>query len=277
MSEPLRILSLGAGVQSSVLAMMSALGELPRLDAAIFADTQAEPRSVYDFFEKLKAMVEEAPHPFHIHLVTAGNLEEDFLNVLSGKKKRCGQPPFITKEGDARPGRLWRQCTQDYKIHPIRQQVRKVMEDHGVKASEGAIEQWIGITTDEASRMKPSGVKYIAHRWPLIELSMSRNHCIEWAAEHNLPIPPKSACYFCPYMNDDRLREMRDKEPEEWQRAIEFDKKLRSMRVDGGCGIRGDIYIHRSGKPLDEVDLSTDYDRGQLNMFNEECEGMCGL
>ena len=44
MSNPtLRILSLGAGVQSSVVLLMSIKGILPRLDAAIFADTQWEP------------------------------------------------------------------------------------------------------------------------------------------------------------------------------------------------------------------------------------------
>ena len=41
---PTRILSLGAGVQSSTLALMAATGETEhRPDAAIFADTQAEP------------------------------------------------------------------------------------------------------------------------------------------------------------------------------------------------------------------------------------------
>ena len=43
MSEPIHILSLGAGVQSSTLALMAAAGEVtPMPVAAIFADTHAE-------------------------------------------------------------------------------------------------------------------------------------------------------------------------------------------------------------------------------------------
>ena len=44
----MRILSLGAGVQSSTLALMIERGDLPMVDAAIFADTKGEPKEVYD-------------------------------------------------------------------------------------------------------------------------------------------------------------------------------------------------------------------------------------
>ena len=46
----LRILSLGAGVQSSTLALMIEKGEIPMVDAGIFADTQAESKETYEFF-----------------------------------------------------------------------------------------------------------------------------------------------------------------------------------------------------------------------------------
>lgn len=36
-------------------------------------------------------------------------------------------------------------------------------------------------------------------------------------------------------------------------------------------------FLHRSCKPLSEVDFSTEEERGQLDMFNNECEGMCGV
>ena len=39
----LRLLSLGAGVQSSTLALMLHKGQVPMVDCAIFADTMAEP------------------------------------------------------------------------------------------------------------------------------------------------------------------------------------------------------------------------------------------
>ena len=46
-AQPIHVLSLGAGVQSSTLALMAAAGEVtPMPTAAIFADTQAEPARV---------------------------------------------------------------------------------------------------------------------------------------------------------------------------------------------------------------------------------------
>ena len=68
-------LSLGGGVQSTVLAFLLDRGLLPgypKPDLAVFADTQWEPRPVYDSIEWLKA---ELSYP--VVVTTAGNLQED--------------------------------------------------------------------------------------------------------------------------------------------------------------------------------------------------------
>src|SRR4051794_22841087 len=70
---PLRVLSLGAGVQSSTLLLMAVQGELD-LDAAIFADTQWEPAWVYDHLTSLELEARRAGIP--LHRVTAGSLRE---------------------------------------------------------------------------------------------------------------------------------------------------------------------------------------------------------
>ena len=58
--KTLRVLSLGAGVQSSTLALMIHKGEIPMVDCAIFADTQAEPPKVYDWLKFIKKTVNYA-------------------------------------------------------------------------------------------------------------------------------------------------------------------------------------------------------------------------
>ena len=60
----MRILSLGAGVQSSTLALMIAHGELPPVTAAVFADTQWEPRKVYEWLDWLETEVQR-PQAMH--------------------------------------------------------------------------------------------------------------------------------------------------------------------------------------------------------------------
>ena len=52
--KTLRVLSLGAGVQSTTLALMINQGELPMVNCAIFADTKGEPKYVYDHLNWLK-------------------------------------------------------------------------------------------------------------------------------------------------------------------------------------------------------------------------------
>jgi len=56
--ERVRVLSLGAGVQSSTLAFLYQNGVLkPAPHFAIFADTQTEPKAVYDYLELLKKKI----------------------------------------------------------------------------------------------------------------------------------------------------------------------------------------------------------------------------
>ncbi|WP_206689871.1 hypothetical protein, partial [Streptococcus pseudopneumoniae] len=75
---PFNFLSLGAGVQSSTMALMAARGEIePRPTAAIFADTQAEPASVYRWLDWLKTEIGRSPLPFPIIQVTRGSLTKD--------------------------------------------------------------------------------------------------------------------------------------------------------------------------------------------------------
>ena len=49
------------------------------------------------------------------------------------------------------------------------------------------------------------------------------------------------------------------------------------MIRDGVRGTKEKLYLHRSHVPLTEADFATPEDRGQLTMFNNECEGMCGV
>ena len=79
-AEPtLRVLSLGAGRQSTALFILGCEGEvLPKLDAAVFADTQWEPRHVMTHLANLQQFGEE--HGVPVYLASKGSLPEDVLN-----------------------------------------------------------------------------------------------------------------------------------------------------------------------------------------------------
>lgn len=267
------VLSLGAGVQSTTMALMAAHRELvPMPDCAIFADTQSEPSAVYKHLDWLETIL-----PFPVHRVTVGSLRQELLDASQGKRGAWGRPPLFILNQDGTKGMTRRQCTGDYKIVPIERKVRELV---GIaRGSRGpktvVVEQWIGISTDEAARMKPSSFRWIKHRWPLIDLGVSRQGCLRWLATKGYPKPTKSACTFCPYHSDAMWRDMRDNDPESFADAVTVDRALR----DGARHImlRGQPYLHRQLKPLDQVDLSTAEDRGQINMFNDDCTGLCGV
>lgn len=269
------IISLGAGVQSSTMALMAAAGEItPMPDCGIFADTQAEPRAVYEWLAWLEKQL-----PFPVVRVTRGNLEEDALNT--NLRARVASPPWYTIK-DGKIGMLPRACTREYKIEPITKKVRELAGlAHGERTPKGVVRcsMWIGISTDEHQRVKPNRAGYIENRWPLIELGMTRDACLRWMEKRGFPRPAKSACYFCPYHDDAMWRDMKLNQPEEFQRAVEFDDKIRHKTIKG---MTHPAFVYRGAVPLRDADLRSAEDAGQARLFDEqgfavECEGMCGV
>lgn len=266
----LRILSLGAGVQSSTLALMSARGDVPKLDCAIFADTGWEPKRVYEWLEWLERQL---PFPVYRTSRPGDDLGQHAISIAHNDVTRTASPPWYTAGPQ---GMLPKQCSKEYKTRVIGQKVRQILGlapgQRGPR--EVVVEAWLGISLDEMQRMKDSDQKFVRNVFPLIDARMKRSDCIRWMEERQYPRPPKSSCIFCPYRGNDQWRDMRDNAPEDWERACAFDEQIRP----GFFGMEGQAYVHRQRVPLAEVDLTTDADRGQLSLgFLEECEGYCGV
>lgn len=263
----LKVLSLGAGVQSSVLALMAARGDIgPRPDCAIFSDTQFEPQGVYDWLDWLEDQL-----PFPVYRVSKGNLKQDTIKGLNSTGQKFSSIPFFMAGEGVGIGR--RQCTMEYKINPVRQKIRELLGlKKGQRVGELRVEQWIGISTDEIQRMKYSRDKWIVNRWPLIEENMNRHDCLRWMEDRQLPRPSKSSCIGCPFHNDAFWRNMKLNQPDDFREAVEFDRQIRN---DARGKLTHQQFLHRSCQPLDEVDFSNSEDRGQIS-FLDECEGMCG-
>ena len=273
----IRILSLGAGVQSSTLALMSAHGEVEPFDAAIFADTHSEPANVYKWLDWLEKQL-----PFPVYRVSAGNLGERMLRTQVSKK--TGQTyikaliPAYFDNGKGGKGLLGRKCTADYKVAVLLKKQKELANvPRGCKTIK--CKTAIGISLDEYQRMKPSKEPWVENYWPLIDLKITRQGCLDWMNKNGYPIPPRSACVFCPFHSDEEWKRLRDKEPDEFARAVKFDKDLREIaRLQTGTAkLGGDIFLHTSMQPLNEVQFKDVPARNQLDLFNNECEGMCGV
>jgi|TARA_R110000823_G_scaffold251354_1_gene374253 hypothetical protein len=248
-----KIISLGAGVQSTTLALLAHHREIEPPDYAVFSDTGWEPEAVYKHLDWLESYLN-----FPVVRVSAGNLKK---NLLDDTREFVAVPFFTSNGGMGR-----RQCTYEYKIRPL----QKFCKPHASKGNPVISE--IGISTDEWTRMKPSRVKYIENTWPLIDLNMSRNGCKDWLKDKGYIVPPKSSCLGCPFHNDELWRDIKIDSPEEFEETCKVDDAIRDMPKSNH-----QQFMHRSCKPLRDVDLRTMEEMGQLNFFDDECEGMCGL
>jgi hypothetical protein len=268
MKANLRILSLGAGVQSSTLALMIAKGEIPMVDCAIFADTKGEPKAVYKWLDWLEKQLN-----YPVYKVSKGNLKEDMINAIDGKYNFLSVPLYTRNAETGKKGLLRRQCTADYKILPVNKKVRELLGlQLNEKRKKGTkVEMLMGISMDEVYRVKENRLKYINNVYPLIELGMNRKDCLAWFKKHKYPTPPRSACTFCPFHNNSEWRNIKENK-EEWNEVVELDRLIRK----GTKKKKDEVFLHNSCLPIDQVDFTEKPD-DQLDLFNNECEGMCGI
>ena len=249
------ILSLGAGVQSTTLLLLSANGALPKPDYALFSDTGGEPQFVYDHLDKLNEQVAK-PAGIELVIVSAGNLTERALDHTKGGPDI---PVHLVDETTGKRGMLMRACTVDYKVNPIKRKTRQLL---GAKTSKsGSIlqppagvwaEQWIGISTDEFHRAKDADVKYVKNKFPLLDLNWSREDCVRYLKQEGWGTTPKSACFFCPFHSNKEWRFIRDNHPDTWQQAVEFDEALRAEPYKR---LRNTPYLHTSLTPLKDANI----------------------
>lgn len=307
---PLEVLSLGAGVQSSTVLLMSCRGELPKLDAAVFADTQWEPKAVY---AHLKWLTEEAGlYDIPVLTATAGNLRADAIRFRReggrnpNPERRAAaynaSMPLFVRNPDGTQGIINRQCTSEYKIDVVERVIRRQLLGlaKGQRAPAGAVRHWFGISADEVYRKRTSPNRWQTFYYPLIDTLESprrdtlfgrgydRRDCLDWfARRYPGRTLPRSACVGCPFHTDAEWAEMRASRPEEWADAVAFDAEIRAadaaLQADGTHpALKGRLvglpYLHRQMVPLDQVVLRPKDARAALQYgMGNECAGVCGV
>ncbi|HMO85713.1 MAG TPA: hypothetical protein PKC18_12435 [Lacipirellulaceae bacterium] len=273
----LNVLSLGAGVQSTALLLMSIRGELDQLDCAIFADTGWEPQAVYAHLAWLESEAAAAGVP--VYRVRRGDLRADALrSQIRGRKidgVRWASMPLYVLGEDGGTGMIRRQCTSEYKIVPVERKIRDLL---GLKPRqrwpvEVVVNQFFGISADEQRRVRIPKELWKRHRYPFVlERPMRREQIVDWL-QVNYPgrRVPRSACLGCPFHSDEEWRAIKAN-PDEWADVTAFDNAIRHCG-----GMRGDVFLHRSCRPLESVDLRPCDERAQqLQLWDGECFGMCG-
>lgn len=265
----LRILSLGWGLQSWTLAAMAALGEISGLDVALHADTGWEREETYAFASQWTPWLEE----HGIRVVTVRAKDDDMA-------RRYGDThlPAYTIDRQGKKGQSKRQCTYNWKIKPLRHFITQEIRRRKIPKVKGVAESWLGISRDEWHRAKDSDVQFLVHRFPLLEMGLARADCAAGARRHNLPVPVKSSCVFCPYHDKRQWQEIRRLGGPNWETAVKVDADLRDLRTDY------ELYVHPSRLPLSQAVILPgeigvgDFDPWSSDDMDAECDsGHCFL
>jgi hypothetical protein len=259
-TKALRILSLGWGVQSWTLAAMAALGEFEPLDYAVHADTSWERSATYAHARKWTPWLEE--HGLKVVTVKG---KRTTVVVEEWGKGSVMIPAYTTDRVSGKAGQIRRQCTHDWKIMPIRAFIRQELKSRRFARTSGAVDLVQGISFDEWHRMRDSDVRYIVNRYPLVDQRITRADCVSWLRAHQLDVPVKSSCVFCPYHSLGEWRRLKSEGGPDWAIAVEVDSSIRDRRP------KHSLYVHPGRVPLTKaVRIPEDEGAQQLQM---ECDG----
>lgn len=121
------------------------------------------------------------------------------------------------------PNRVLRWCTDHFKRRPL------------TKYHQKPCFVMIGYSSDETHRAKIKSENGQELRWPLIENEIDRVGCKKIIKKHNLPVPPKSGCYICPYQRIGQLRQLRKEHPDLFCKLEQLENRDNYYRVVYGA------------------------------------------
>jgi hypothetical protein len=241
----------GGGVQSAGIAALIVTGEIEKPDLAVIVDTEREQSTTWAYMDEVIAPALESVGVV-LHRVKKSEYEKK--DLYGGKDNDTLLiPAFTNQSGDV--GKLPTYCSSYWK----REVVKRWANAQGVTA----VDQWLGISVDEMQRMQASKRGKWNTVYPLIQSGMNRGNCMALVERMGWPKPPRSSCWMCPNHTQDEWRDIRDNKPDDWTKAVMFDKHIRIHDANA--------FLHHDCVPLDQVDL----DDANGVLFSHCDSGMC--
>jgi 3'-phosphoadenosine 5'-phosphosulfate sulfotransferase (PAPS reductase)/FAD synthetase len=225
----MNILNYGGGRQTVALCILVAQGRYTRPDRVVIADTSREKTSTWDYLEEVTRpllatiglTVEVAPHSL-AYVDLYGHNGDLLLPVYT------------------QTGKFSAYCSTEWKARVVQRHLRA----QGIKD----YTSWIGFAYDERRRIKSTE----GRAFPLVDLMLTKADCQQIIRDAGLPMPPPSACWMCPNMGNEEWRDVRDKYPDDFEKACLVDEEVRAEDKErGGSG----VWLHASRVPLREADL----------------------
>lgn len=262
----LEVFSFGGGWQSMAALVLAARGELP-FRTFLFANVgnDSEHPATLAYIDQ-HATPFAVAHGIALHTLTRTR-RDGSTETLYGRLTRPGSRslPIPVRMSNGAPGT--RSCTADFKIRVI----GRWLKAHGATADNPAT-VGIGITLDEIERVNARRCEpHERITYPLLDLRIRRTDCPRIIRSAGLPVPPKSACWFCPFHRITTWADMRRTDPDLFDRACALEALLNARRAELG---KDPVWLTRYAAPLAEV-VPTD-DTLPLDFGDGTCDsGWC--
>lgn len=261
-SDRLNVLSSGGGTQSNAMIVLAYLGYLPKPDIILMVNTEREVSEVFEYQQKYMApLCEEMGVEY---LIPKKSDWTDF-DITSPNDNECVLPPFFTelngRDKDNRCGKQPGFCSDKWKTAVLKKVLNNRFGEKYLTLK--GVDSWMGMTIDERRRVKYPAGKW-QRRYPLFESGLTRNDCIKIVEEFGLPTPPRSACWMCPNRSQKEWAYMKNNNPEDFQKAVNFEKDLQKDFPW--------LWLHKDGIPIHLVDFKEDE---QVDMSQTCDSGLC--
>lgn len=245
--DPIKIWNYGGGVQTAAIGVLICEGRIEKPDLTFIADTGRETQSTWDYLQNvMQPLMDQAG--IQIEIVPHSEAIYDLYS-----EKGDVQLPVYTSEG-----KLRNFCSGNWKRDVVTRRIRREYPKHKCV-------QFIGFSKDEERRVFKQRRQWLDVRFPLIELGLTRNDCLQIIHKAGLSIPAKSACWMCPNRDDNEWLWIKQHYPDEWEKAIELDREVRQKDE------LNDMYLHHSRIPLELVELNP-----KAKSPHDKCEsGIC--
>jgi hypothetical protein len=272
--DELRVFSHGGGWQSVATAVLQTQGKLKNpFDVYVFCNVgdKSEPETLAyhrDIFTPF--MQAHNIRVVEIDRRKKDGTQYDLYDAVMENKQRT-IPVYLA---NGMPSN--RACTSDWKTIPS----DKWIKSQGVEF----VTVGLGISMDESERAKIEKMQWHTHangnnqggrklgfnkrlEYPLIfDYKIWREDIPAIIESAGLPLPPKSACWFCPFSSRSRWMQLRQSNPERFQMAVDMENTINEKRGN----LQGNrVTLHASLRPL------ADAVGNQPELFDFETGGGC--
>ena len=238
------VVAYGLGVDSTAMLIEFARRNI-RPDLILFADTGGEKPETYKYMDVVRPFLRRVGFP---DVVTVRyQPKRAVYHTLEGQCLHTGTLPSLTYGGKS--------CSLKYKRQPQdkfileryppaelisrgkrvvraigfdateqRRTYAHVVKAIGLDASEGHRATWArSAPSQRLTRQAWLDQNYFAYWYPLMEWGFDRERCKQIIANAGLPVPIKSACYFCPASKKAEILWLREHHPELLNRALAIE------------------------------------------------------